>query len=96
MRGCLLEVVHQDDAFTVLFELLHNRCDDLLGFAHLEVKRVHVGRENADVTLPDIFDQFGRVPQRWETEERPNRLIAERYADGGNAFFNFVFAILLA
>ena len=36
------------------------------------------------------------MPQRRETEERSDRLVAERDADGGDAFLDFVVAFLLA
>src|SRR5262249_22706776 len=92
--GRLLEVVHQDNALPVLLELLHDRCDDLFGFAHLEVERIHVGGENANIAFAKIFDQFGRVAQGREAEERPNRLVAQRYANRSNALLNLVLAVL--
>src|SRR6187401_2379148 len=96
MRRCLLEIMHQDDAFAVLLELLHHRCDDLLGLAHLEVERVHIGRENTEVTLACILQQFRWMPQSRETEERADRLVAESNTYGGNAFFDLIDALLLA
>ena len=65
----MLEVVHEDDALAVLLQLRHNRGNYLLGLAHLEVKRVHIGGEDADVSCAEISQQFGGVPQGREAEE---------------------------
>ena len=57
-----------------------HRLDDLLGLAHLEVERVHVGGEDRNVALAEIGDEFGRMLQRRETEERRDPAAAERQA----------------
>src|SRR5262249_26853756 len=72
-----------------------DRRDHLLRLAHLEIERVHVGGENADIAFAEIFDQFGRVSQSRAAEERTNRLITKSNADGGNAVLDFVLALLL-
>ena len=48
-----LEIVHQDDALAVFFQLAHHRFDDLFGLAHGEIERIHVGGEDRDVALAD-------------------------------------------
>ena len=58
---------------------------DLLGLAHLEVERVHVGGENTDIALAEIFQPVPAGGAGPEAEEWPDRLITESDADGGNA-----------
>src|SRR5271165_7491476 len=58
LRRCMLEVVHQHDAFAVLLQLRHHRLSDLLGLAHLEVEGVHVGGKDRDIALAEIVDQL--------------------------------------
>src|SRR5262249_32301291 len=43
LSGGMLEIVHQHDAFAMLLQFFHYRLPDLLGFAHLEIERIHVG-----------------------------------------------------
>ena len=45
---------------------------------------------------PTYLSSLRRMPQRRETEERTDRLVAERDADRRDAFFDFVLAFLLA
>src|SRR5262249_41166922 len=59
--GGLLEVVHQNDALAVLLQLFHYRGDYLLRLAHLEVERIHVGGENAEIAFAHIFQQLRRM-----------------------------------
>ena len=41
----------------------HDRLTDLIGLVYLEVERIEVGREHADVALADIFQKLGRMAQ---------------------------------
>ncbi len=93
-RGAMLEVVHQDDALAVLGELGHDRFDDLLRLVNLEIERVHVGGEDADIARAEIGDHLRRMPQRREAEEWRDRRVAERDAHRGDTFFDFCFGFV--
>jgi hypothetical protein len=58
----MLEIVQQHNAFAVLLQLCQHRLSDLLGLAHLEVEGVQIGREDANVPLAEVFDEFRRLP----------------------------------
>ena len=68
-RGVLVEIVHQDDAFAELVELLHRDVDHLLGVARLEIEGVEVAGEHRDIPGAEIGHHFRRVLQRREAEE---------------------------
>ena len=69
MRGRLLEVVHEQNALAVFFELGIDRGNHLLGLAHFEVERIHVGREHRDIASPRYFTVL-RMMRCWKTKER--------------------------
>ena len=89
----MLKVVHQDDALAVLLQLGHDRFDYLLGLTHLEVKRVQICGEDADVSRAEISQQFRGVPQGREAKERRFRL-AERHANRANALLDLFFGLI--
>ncbi len=70
LGGGVLEVVHQDAALALLLQLVNHRLDHLWRLAHLEVEGLDVGREGRDVGLGEVAQQFGRVLQGRESEER--------------------------
>jgi hypothetical protein len=47
LGGMVLEVVHQDDALAVFFQLAHHRFDHFFRLVQLEVAGVDIGREHA-------------------------------------------------
>ena len=69
-RRCVLEIMHKQDAFTVLGELRHRRFDHVFRLAQLEIEGVDIGRKDRDVAGAEISDQFGRLLQSGEAEER--------------------------
>ena len=90
----LVEVVHQDDAFAELVELLHGHVDHLLGIARLEVERVEIAGEHRDIPGAEIGHHFRRMLQRREAEEWRGRNAAQRPFHGAEAFFDLVLALL--
>src|SRR5262249_17250509 len=85
----MLEVVHQDDALTVLFEFDHHRLSHLFWTAHLEIEGIEVGPEDGDVARGEIGYCVRRMPQPWEADGRRDRLPQCR-AHGANAFLDLV------
>ena len=77
----------------MLLQLGHHRLPDLLGLAHLEVEGVEVGREDGDVALAQVVDEFLRLPQRREAEERRGRT-ADGPAHGADALLDLVLGIV--
>src|SRR5262249_55727097 len=81
--------MHQDYAFAVLLQRVHHRFDDLLGLPCLEVERIHVAREDADVPLTEIGHQFWWMSQAWETEEGRARR-SQGHPHGADALLDFL------
>jgi hypothetical protein len=69
----VLEVVHENDALAVLFQLGHHRFDHLFRPIQFEVEGIDAGRENSDVTLAEIGQKLRRMLQIGEAEERRDR-----------------------
>jgi hypothetical protein len=75
-RRCFPAAYCSTSALAALFQLTHYRLNHLLGLVYLEIARVDVGGEDADIALRQIFKQLRRVLQVGETEEwryRPAR-----------------------
>src|SRR4029077_7042347 len=89
----MLEVVHQDNALAVLLQTRHYRGDYLLGLTDLEVERVHISGEDADVACAEIRKQFGGVPQGRKAEEWSFGL-AQRHADCADALLDLILSLV--
>src|SRR5262249_16266162 len=63
LGGVVLEIVYQDDAFAVLFELAHHRFNHVFGLVQLEVTGVDVGRERPDIALGQVRQELRRMLQ---------------------------------
>jgi hypothetical protein len=89
-RCGMLEIVHENDALAVLLQFHHDRGDYRFGFVDFEIEGINIGGEDADVAGAEIAEQFGRMPQLRETEQRSFGL-TECDADRTDALLDFVF-----
>src|SRR5258708_25224048 len=78
----------------MLLQLGHYRLPDLLGLAHLEVKGVHIGREDPDIALAEILDQLRRLSQCREPEIGRSRR-ADRPTSRADALLDLIDGIVL-
>src|ERR1700716_2459479 len=92
-RCRLLKIVHQNYALAALVELGHHRRDHLVGIPELEVERIEIGREDADVSFGEIGGQFRRLAQPREAEKRRQRT-AGGDRNGAEAVLDLLLGIL--
>src|SRR5262249_33481345 len=62
--------------------------------AHLEVERIHIGREDRDVARSKIGDHFGRMPQTREAEEWRLRRAFQGPVYGAKTLLDLILAFL--
>ena len=90
----VLEVMHQDDAFAVLFELAHHRFDHVFRLVQLEITRVDVGGEHSDIALGQVRQELRRMLQGRKAEERRDLSAAGGHVHRADAHLDFRLGLL--